>query len=53
MPSARRTADDAGKTDEPAEPRLSACEDASSEELVWTAPDDELDHVLVALDGEN
>ena len=53
MPIARLPADDEGKTDDHVEPRLTACEDAAGDELVWKAPDAELDQVLVPVDGEN
>jgi hypothetical protein len=56
MSIARRAAGDAGETDSqdaPVERSLSACEDAEGEELVWNAPDAELDQVLVSHDGES
>ena len=46
MPIGRRPAK------EPAAPRLNACEDEAPDELVWKAPDEELDHVLVSVDCE-
>ncbi len=55
MPIARQRADDAGETDgqdEPAERKLSVCEDAACDELGWNASDVELDQVLIPHDGE-
>lgn len=46
MPVGRRPAK------EPAPPRLSACKNEAPDELDWKAPDEELDHVLVSVDGE-
>lgn len=52
MPLARQPAEDAGQMDEPAAPRLSACDEGAANELVWKGPDAELDQVLVPVDGE-